>query len=59
MPLYYYNCQDCDYHFEKILPIIERDEPLHVPCPNCESNRIVREIGATPNFWKCELPTKS
>ena len=56
MPIYYFKCQGCDNTFEEFLSIADRDSPTETPCAIC-GDEIHREIGATPNIWKCSLPT--
>ncbi len=37
-------CKKCDYHFDKMLRMDDRDIPLNEPCPNCnETNCVVRD----------------
>ena len=43
MPTYSYICDACGHHFEKFQAM--SDEPLRT-CPNCQSDRIRRLIGA-------------
>ena len=37
MPLYEYQCEDCENEFEEMLHFSERDDPLNTPCsfPTC------------------------
>lgn len=32
-----YQCKKCDYIFEKIEKIDNRNEPISYPCPNCRT----------------------
>jgi len=44
MPLYEYQCQDCQESFEKIVRFSEAD--LLPPCPNCGSKDTRKKISA-------------
>lgn len=47
MPIYEFECDDCNVVFEKNLKISEMDKPM--TCPKCKSKstkRIVSKIGA-------------
>ncbi|MGD8624939.1 MAG: zinc ribbon domain-containing protein [Anaerolineae bacterium] len=66
MPLYEYQCQDCDLRFEKLILSIER-EPAEIPCPDCGSSEVRRLIsrvavssgqGADPAGEAPETPAK-
>jgi len=35
MPTYAYQCKNCENYFEEILKIADRDEPVKLPCPQC------------------------
>jgi putative FmdB family regulatory protein len=44
---YHYHCTACDKHFEKNIPIADRDKPLKAKCPTCKKkNRIERILEA-------------
>ena len=40
MPNYGYVCEACDYKFEKVLKISERDLPTKDKCPKCNKKKI-------------------
>lgn len=46
MPLYTYNCKDCNYTFEEDYCIAERDVPTLEPCPICGNFRIIKVMNA-------------
>jgi len=48
MPTYDYECVECDFEFEDILPIAKRNEPLESPCPEC--NGKIKMKVACPTF---------
>ena len=48
MPTSDYECVECYYKFETMLPIARRDEPLESPCPEC--NGEIKKKIATPMF---------
>tara|TARA_Y100001963_G_scaffold29596_1_gene40261 strand:- start:249 stop:515 length:267 start_codon:yes stop_codon:yes gene_type:complete len=48
MPLYDYECQECEYQFEEFKTIAKMDVPLNEPCPECnKSGSMKRIIGST------------
>jgi putative FmdB family regulatory protein len=42
MPLYEYECSDCDTRFDALRGMSEADDPIR--CPQCESERTHRVI---------------
>lgn len=36
MPIYEYQCQECSYKFEVLVPVSKRYEPENEKCPMCE-----------------------
>lgn len=46
MPLYMYQCNNCDYYFEESHPIDERRLPCEKLCPECGEKEIDIRIGA-------------
>ena len=42
MPLYDYKCKACEYEFDDILPIEDRERPEAEPCPGCGESQVVR-----------------
>lgn len=45
MPLYLYNCSECENTFEKLLKMSDMEKPLSEDCPTCESTgTITQEI---------------
>ena len=49
MPVYTYCCNKCDYEFEDILTIENRNIPCGNSCPRCQAeNAIYQKIGAPP-----------
>lgn len=43
MPIYKYNCLNCDHMFERIHKIADRKMPEEQECPNCKSLNSVRQ----------------
>ena len=47
MPLYNFECQECEHWFEEFQTIKEMDSPLKKPCPSCKkTGRVIRIIGS-------------
>lgn len=47
MPTYIYECKACSHHWEEVLYVDERKQPLDKPCPECEAEKqIVMLMGA-------------
>ena len=44
MPIYEYHCESCNYQFEELFPVSKRDEPLELPCPECNEKNIRKGI---------------
>tara|TARA_B100000963_G_scaffold32772_1_gene24341 strand:- start:11346 stop:11588 length:243 start_codon:yes stop_codon:yes gene_type:complete len=44
MPTYTYICNSCNYRFEEILKISERNRPLQEPCEKCGENAVSQTI---------------
>jgi putative FmdB family regulatory protein len=42
MPIYEYQCKDCDEVFEKMVPFSKADQPP--ACPKCESKETHKKI---------------
>jgi putative FmdB family regulatory protein len=46
MPLYDFECQECNHFYEEFHTIADMDIPLSEPCPSCkETGNIIRIIG--------------
>jgi len=45
MPTYTYSCLDCKHKWEELLPVAQRDNPIEMPCPECEGFNITRGVG--------------
>jgi putative FmdB family regulatory protein len=51
MPNYAFKCEKCEYTFDEMLSLSNRDEPLKKPCPKCKKKKIIRDWGAsTPSL---------
>lgn len=46
MPTYDYQCKNCGFHAEAVVPIASRDVPCDVPCQECGETAIERIPGA-------------
>ncbi len=44
MPLYDYHCATCGASWEAVQTISNRDEPLKVPCTECDQHTIKRDV---------------
>lgn len=42
MPIFEFQCQDCQQDFEKIVS----SATTEVKCPNCQSERVIKKISA-------------
>ncbi|MEZ4730892.1 MAG: zinc ribbon domain-containing protein [Caldilineaceae bacterium] len=49
MPIYEFQCRDCGYEFEKILPFSTQSVPA---CPQCNSNLVERQVGRPAIHFK-------
>lgn len=45
MPLYAYECFECEHAFEEMYPVKLRDVPTTYPCPRCGEYSIERGVG--------------
>ncbi|WP_028325598.1 FmdB family zinc ribbon protein [Desulfatirhabdium butyrativorans] len=48
MPIYEYNCNDCNHHFEYL--VLRGQEPTR--CPSCSSEHICRKMSVCGFFSK-------
>ena len=47
MPLYDFECSECNYCFEEFQTIAEMDVPLNEPCPSCyKVGYMIRIVGS-------------
>ena len=47
MPLYDFECSECNYYFEEFQTIAKMDIPLNEPCPSCyKVGYVIRIIGS-------------
>ena len=52
MPTYAFICNKCDHHFDRLISIANRDNPLTEACPACsEAGYIVRNYGDSHIEW--------
>lgn len=51
MPIYEYQCSECEHKFEKIKPIRDMKVPESEPCPNCGEHFAVKQKVFTPQIW--------
>lgn len=49
MPTYDYNCNKCNFKFDRFLKISDRNIPTESPCPDCGSLAVSQRIG-TPSL---------
>ncbi|MDG2060529.1 MAG: zinc ribbon domain-containing protein [SAR86 cluster bacterium] len=47
MPIYEYECQECDSTFEKIMSI---SAPLPQECPSCSKRGYIKKLVSAPSF---------
>jgi len=50
MPTYDYICASCNFTFDKLLKIDERDTPTKTPCPNCNANNSITLAISAPSL---------
>lgn len=44
MPTYGYVCESCEYKFEKVLKMSERDLPTSEKCPKCNKKKVNKDF---------------
>lgn len=44
MPIYTYQCSECEHHFEKFLKMDNRKQPEGEPCPNCGKQAVTQKL---------------
>ena len=47
MPIYEYDCSDCETVFERLLKMSEAEVPLSEPCPECGSEGTIGQLLST------------
>jgi putative FmdB family regulatory protein len=47
MPIYEYQCQECDHKFEKLQKF---DDPAPAECPSCGKNSLQRVLSTGTGF---------
>ena len=48
MPIYGYHCDKCNYEFDALHKVDDRNKPEQSPCPNCSETECVHiTIGTT------------
>ena len=47
MPIYEYNCSECNCQFDRYLSVTERETPVTEPCPECGETKVRKGISAT------------
>lgn len=50
MPTYDFRCSSCNAEFEKQLRIVQREEPISQPCPECSASGTVDQMIMAPAF---------
>ena len=51
MPMYDYQCRNCDQQFTDVfLPISRRDEPIAEACPTCDVAGTIELCAASPGI---------
>ena len=46
MPNYGFLCEKCDFKFEKMLKISERELPLKEECPSCKNKSVCKDFAS-------------
>lgn len=46
MPNYGFVCESCNFKFDKILKISERDQPLTENCPSCNKKNVSKDFSS-------------
>lgn len=44
MPNYGFICESCEFKFDRLLKISERDQPLSENCPKCKEKKITKDF---------------
>ena len=47
MPIYEYNCSECNCQFDRYLSVTERETPVTEPCPECGETKVRKGISVT------------
>ena len=47
MPVYDYQCKECEHHFTEQYKIADRKIPTENPCPECGKKEVQQLIGCT------------
>ena len=47
---YNYHCTGCGSHFEKNIPISDRDLPINKPCPSCKKKGNIERVFMAPGI---------
>jgi putative FmdB family regulatory protein len=51
MPNYAFKCESCEYSFDEMLSLSNRDNPIKNPCPKCNKKKVIRDWAAsTPSL---------
>jgi len=48
MPLYDYECKDCEFQFDELIRMDDRKKPTFKKCPNCGRKKVKQVILGTP-----------
>lgn len=49
MPVYDYQCKECQHHFTDMLKIDDRNLPCQGECPNCKKTGTVEQLLSAPS----------
>ena len=47
MPIYEYQCMECEHEFDSLLPMESRKRPTKEPCPKCNKKTVGQRISKT------------
>ena len=50
MPNYAFKCEKCEYTFDEMLSLSDRDAPTKKPCPQCKKKKVIRD-------WQASTPS--
>jgi putative FmdB family regulatory protein len=50
MPIYDYQCKECQHHFTDMLKMDDRHQPCQAPCPNCQKDGTVETVLSAPSI---------
>lgn len=59
MPIYEYQCNQCEHKFDEFLTVSKRDEPCSAPCPECGEKSVSKKVSVTTMGVDAKVKTPS